>query len=287
MDRVKSALSPGLYLIATPIGSSRDITLRSLDILSLVDVLVAEDTRVLRKLLEIHGIQVGGRQLLSYHDHNSNRVSPQILAALKSGKSVAYASEAGTPMVADPGFNLARAAVAEGYKLVSAPGPCAAIAALTLSGLPTDRFFFQGFLPNAETRRKSVLRKLADVPGTLVFYESPRRVAAMLNDAVETLGADRDAAICREMTKRFEEIIQGELGDLLEQTRSRVFKGELVVLVGRGSPSKTGLEDVEAALNLALRECSVRDAVERVAGQTGTNRRQVYQLALEMTRDEP
>ena len=286
MERVESALSPGLYIIATPIGSSRDITLRSLDILSSVDVLVAEDTRVLRKLLEIHGIQVGGRRLLSYHDHNSNRVSPQILAALKSGKSVAYASEAGTPMVADPGFNLARAAVAEGCKLVSAPGACAAIAALTLSGLPTDRFFFNGFLPNTETRRKSVLQELKDVPGTLVFYESPRRVAAMLSDAVQILGADRDAAICREMTKKFEETIRGALGDLLEQAKSRVFKGEMVVLIGRGLSSEIVLKDVEVALNLALSEFSVRDAVERVAAQTGINRRQVYQLALEMKRDD-
>ncbi|MDT8327436.1 MAG: SAM-dependent methyltransferase, partial [Roseovarius sp.] len=157
MNLNKQKLAPGLYLIATPIGTARDITLRALDILASADVITAEDTRSLRHLMEIHGVPVGDRPLWAYHDHNGERMRPRILAALAEGKSVVYASEAGTPMVADPGFDLGRAAVAEGYDLISAPGPSAVITALTLAGLPTDRFLFAGFLPNASGRRKTVM----------------------------------------------------------------------------------------------------------------------------------
>ncbi len=204
-------LSPGLYLIATPIGTARDITLRALDLLRDADMLVAEDTRSLRKLMDIHGVALQDRLIVAYHDHNGLRVRPRILAALAAGQSVVYASEAGTPMVADPGFDLARAAVGEGHKLISAPGPSAVITALTLSGLPTDQFHFSGFLPNTSSRRKSALAALAQVPGTLILYESPKRLAAMLRDAAATLGGDREAVICRELTKKFEQVLRGIL----------------------------------------------------------------------------
>ena len=174
--------------MATPIGTARDITLRALDILAAADVLVAEDTRSLRRLMEIHGVKPGDRPLLAYHDHNGGRMRPRIMAELAAGKSVVYASEAGTPMIADPGYDLVRAARDEGFDVTSAPGPSAVITALTLAGLPTDRFLFAGFLPNAKSQRKSALTELAGVPATLVFYESPKRVAAMLRDAAEVLG---------------------------------------------------------------------------------------------------
>src|SRR6056297_1347568 len=201
MNPETQALAPGLYLVATPIGAARDITLRALDILAGAEVIAAEDTRSLRRLMELHGIAPGQRPMIAYHDHNGPRARPRLLAALEAGKSVVYAAEAGTPMVADPGFDLVRAAVAGGHAVVSAPGPSAAITALTLSGLPTDRFLFAGFLPAAASRRKSALTELAGVPATLIFYESPRRVAAMLRDAAAVLGGTRRAAVCREITK--------------------------------------------------------------------------------------
>src|SRR6056297_1768849 len=245
MNPDKQKLAAGLYLIATPIGAARDITLRALDLLAAADVLVAEDTRSLRRLMEIHGVSVGDRPVWPYHDHNGARMRPRILAALAEGKSVVYASEAGTPMVADPGFDLGRAAVADGHALISAPGPSAVIAALTVAGLPTDHFFFAGFLPNASGKRKTALETLAEVPGTLVFYESPKRVAAMLRDAATVLGGERQAAVCRELTKKFEEVLRGTLDDLATLCSERALKGEIVVLVDRGRLLKIRECDLE------------------------------------------
>lgn len=280
-----TALAPGLYLIATPIGTARDITLRALDILASADVLVAEDTRSLRRLMDIHGIAPGDRPMLSYHDHNGGKMRPRIMALLAEGKSVAYGSEAGTPMVADPGFDLARAAIEEGHDVVSAPGPSAVITALTLGGLPTDRFFFNGFLPNSSGQRKTALLGLKDVPGTLVFYESPKRVAAMLRDAATVLGATRQAAVCRELTKKFEEIIRGPLSELAEICAEKPLKGEIVVLIDRpGEPSVKDF-DLESLLTVAMANSSLRDAVDEVTAQTGLPRRKVYQLALKMERE--
>lgn len=280
------SLQPGLYLIATPIGTARDITLRALDILSSADVLVAEDTRSLRKLMEIHGVALRDRPMLSYHDHNGGLMRPRLMALLDEGKSVAYGSEAGTPMVADPGFDLARAARAAGHPVVSAPGPSAVITALTVGGLPTDRFFFNGFLPNSTGQRKTALRGLKDVPGTLVFYESPKRVAAMLRDAAEVLGPDRDAAVCRELTKKFEEVIRAPLDDLAQICADRPLKGEIVVLIDRPGEPSVNASDLETLVRTALETGGVRDAADMVAAQTGLPRRQVYQLALKLDRSE-
>ncbi|HKL05336.1 MAG TPA: 16S rRNA (cytidine(1402)-2'-O)-methyltransferase [Roseovarius sp.] len=275
-------LAPGLYLIATPIGTARDITLRTLDILASADVIAAEDTRSLRKLLDIHGISLADRPLVAYHDHNGDRVRPRLIQALEDGKSVVYASEAGTPMVADPGYDLARAAVAEGHKLISAPGPSAAITALTLAGLPTDHFFFAGFLPNASGRRKTALQEVAQVPGTLIFYESPKRIAAMLRDAALVLGGDRRAAVCRELTKKFEEVLRGTLDDLATICADRTLKGEIVVVIDRAGLPNVDEADLDSALRDALQGLSVRDAADKVSTELGLKRRQVYQRALEL-----
>lgn len=279
-------LSPGLYLLATPIGTARDITLRALDILASADVLVAEDTRTLRKLLEIHGIALGDRQVLAYHDHNGSQMRPRLLSLLEQGLSLAYASEAGTPMIADPGFDLARAARAAGHAVVAAPGPSAVVTALTVGGLPTDRFFFAGFLPNASGQRKTALRRYADIPGTLVFYESPKRIAAMLRDAAEVLGPDRPAALCRELTKKFEEVLSGTLQELAETCAGRSFKGEIVVLIDRKSSENINDSDLEEMLKEALSSQTVRDAAETVAARTGLPKRQVYQMALKLEKGE-
>ncbi len=284
MNPVESKLTPGLYLIATPIGAARDITLRALDILAAADVLAAEDTRSLRKLMDIHGVALGERLLISYHDHNAIKVRPRLIAALEAGKSVVYASEAGTPMISDPGYDLARATVAAGHMLISAPGPSAAVTALTLSGLPAERFFFAGFLPNSSTKRKSAIRELAKVPGTLILYESPRRTAAMLKDAAEVLGGDRPAALCRELTKKFEEVLRGTLAELAEQAAERTLKGEIVVLVGQGDSGNVREIDIDRALQTALEGHSVRDAADMVAAELGLKRRPVYQRALELAK---
>ena len=281
-----ASLQPGLYLIATPIGTARDITLRALDILASADVLVAEDTRSLRKLMDIHGVAPRDRLMLSYHDHNGNQMRPRIMGLLTEGKSVVYASEAGTPMVADPGFDLARAARAEGHAVVSAPGPSAVVTALTVGGLPTDKFFFNGFLPNSSGQRKIALAALKEVPGTLVFYESPKRVAKMLRDAAEVLGPTREAAVCRELTKKFEEVIRAPLAELAQICAGTTLKGEIVVLVDRPHLQSVSEEDLTSMVKAALQEGSVRDAADQVARDTGLPRRQVYQLALKLDRTE-
>jgi 16S rRNA (cytidine1402-2'-O)-methyltransferase len=277
-------LPGGLYLVSVPIGTARDITLRALDILASAEVLAAEDTRSLRRLMEIHGIALGDRPLLAYHDHNGARVRPRILAELEAGRSVAYASEAGTPLVADPGFTLARAARDAGHGVTAAPGAVAAVVALTLSGLPSDRFLFAGFLPNASGKRKTAMQGLAAVPATLIFYESPKRVAAMLRDAAEVLGAERPAALCRELTKRFEEVRRGTLAELAAGCEADAPRGEIVVLIGEGDSSNVSLADLDTVLREALDSMSVRDAADHAVATLGAKRRDAYQRALDMDR---
>ena len=277
-----NAIQPGLHFVATPIGAARDITLRALDILAGADVLAAEDTRTLRHLMEMHGVALNGRMVLAYHDHNGDQMRPRLIEALKAGKSVAYASEAGTPLVADPGFQLARAAIDEGLTVLAAPGPSALLCALSVSGLPTDRFFFAGFLPPKSAARKTSLRDLAQVPGSIIFYESPRRIDACLRDMIETLGPNRQAAICRELTKRFEEILRGTLADLSESLSGRDLKGEIVVVVDRADPVPASAQTVEDALREALKTQSSKDAAAQVAQAFGLTRRDLYQLALSL-----
>ncbi len=277
-----NAIQPGLHFVATPIGAARDITLRALDILAGADVLAAEDTRTLRHLMEMHGVALNGRMVLAYHDHNGDQMRPRLIEALKAGKSVAYASEAGTPLVADPGYQLARAAIDEGLTVLAAPGPSALLCALSVSGLPTDRFFFAGFLPPKSAARKTSLRDLAQVPGSIIFYEAPRRVDACLRDMIETLGPNRQAAICRELTKRFEEILRGTLADLSERLAGRDLKGEIVVVVDRADPVPASAQTVEDALREALKTQSSKDAAAQVAQAFGLTRRDLYQLTLSL-----
>ncbi|SHG71179.1 16S rRNA (cytidine(1402)-2'-O)-methyltransferase [Marivita hallyeonensis] len=273
-------IAPGLYLVATPLGNARDITLRALDLLASADVLAAEDTRSLRRLLDIHGVALGDRPLVAYHDHSGANVRARLMAALTDGKSVVYASEAGTPLVSDPGFDLVRAALEAGVPCTTAPGPTAAIAGLTLSGLPSDRFLFAGFLPNASGKRKKALAELADVPATLIFYESPKRLGAMLRDAAEVLGAERDAVVCRELTKKFEERCAGSLADLSLRYGTETPKGEIVVLIDRGEGAVADQADIDAALRAALDHMSVKDAARDIATKFGVPRREAYQRAM-------
>lgn len=276
----RSPLAPGLYLVATPIGAARDITLRALDILASADVLAAEDTRTLRHLMEIHGIPLGDRPLVACHDHNEAQVSPRILKAITEGKSIAYASEAGTPMVSDPGFPMARAVIAEGLSVTAAPGPSAALCALTVAGLPTDRFLFAGFAPSQKSARRTFLQGLAPIEATLVLYESPKRINQILEDCCDILGEGRNIALCRELTKRFEEVIRGTVDEVRQAIAGRDLKGEIVLVIGRGEKAASDAATIEAALDRALEQMTVKDAASAVAEAFDLPRREVYQMAL-------
>jgi 16S rRNA (cytidine1402-2'-O)-methyltransferase len=274
------ALPAGLHIVATPIGAARDITLRALDILASADILVAEDTRSLKKLLTLHGVPVGQRAIWSYHDHSAAKVRDRIVAEVRAGRSVAYASEAGTPLVSDPGFDLVRAVAEDGGTVATAPGPSAVLAALTLAGLPTDRFAFLGFLPPKSGPRGKLLASFAAVPATLVIYEAPKRVQNTLADLCEALGRARPAVLCREMTKRFEEVVRADLGTLHDMMAERDLKGECVIAVGPPAESSADPRDIERALDDALSRGSLRDAAAEISGVFGLPRKEVYAMAL-------
>ncbi|MBN2906646.1 MAG: 16S rRNA (cytidine(1402)-2'-O)-methyltransferase [Rhodobacteraceae bacterium] len=280
MDR--SPLAPGIYFVATPIGAARDITLRGLDILAMADVIAAEDTRTARHLMQIHGIALGERALIAYHDHSAPAVRARLVGMAADGQSIACVSEAGTPMVADPGYPLARDAIAAGVPVHAAPGPSALLAALSVSGLPSDRVLFAGFAPPQAGARARMLKDLAGLKATLVFYESPRRVRRFLGELAQHLGQEREAAVCRELTKRFEEVSRGTLGALAQEFATREVKGEIVVLVGRGGDQQAAAADVETALRNALDRVSLKDAVAEVSAALNLPRRQVYQVALKL-----
>jgi 16S rRNA (cytidine1402-2'-O)-methyltransferase len=274
-----SALAPGLYLVATPIGNSRDITLRALDVLAAADVLAAEDTRTARRLLEIHGVQLGGRPLLPYHDHNGPQMRPRILSEISEGRSVAYVSDAGTPLVADPGYRLAKEVAEAGAPVVSVPGPSAVLAALSVAGLPTDRFFFAGFPPAQAGPRRRWLAELSDVAATVVLFESAKRCSRTVPDLVEVFGGDRRAALCRELTKLHENVRRGTLADIAGSVLDDPPRGEVVLVIDRAAAGK-GHVPLDDALKEAMETMSLRDATDFVAEATGEPRRQVYQAAL-------
>ncbi len=272
-------LDAGLYLVATPLGNARDITLRALDVLAAAEVLAAEDTRTLRRLMEIHGIALGGRRIIAYHDHSNARDRGAVLSALSDGRSVAYASEAGTPLVADPGYQLVQDAVEAGIDVVPVPGPSAMIAAVTVAGLPSDRFTFLGFPPAQKSARAKLFRDVKDMKGTLIFYESPKRLGACLAEAARVMGEDRPAAVCRELTKKFEETRRDTLGGLAAQYGDAPPKGEIVLLIGEGERTVDPAE-VETALRTAMETLKLKDAAREVSEMYGVSRRDLYQLGL-------
>ena len=277
-------LDPGLYLVSTPIGRARDITLRALDVLNAAEVLAAEDTRTLRHLMAIHGIPLRGRRLLSYHDHNAERARPAILAAIAAGRSVAYCSDAGTPLVADPGFRLARDISAEGGRVHAVPGASALLAALTVAGQPTDRFLFAGFAPSPRGARRRWLAELAEIDATVAIFESPRRVKELLNDLCEIDG-ERDISVCRELTKKFEEVMRGPACVIAGQIPAEGLRGEVVVVMGPPAAVLADDRAVQDALLARLGSMTIRDAVAEVAAQTGRPRKEVYRMALSMQED--
>ncbi len=276
-------LSPGLYIVSTPIGAARDITLRALDVLSVADIIAAEDTRNTRKLMDIHGIALGDRKLISYHDHNGEEKRPFLLKALEEGRSVALVSDAGTPLLADPGYHLAQHVRDEGHNVRTAPGASALLAALCVAGQPTDKFFFAGFAPNKTKARTDYFRSLADIPSTLVFYESPKRLSKCLADMIAAFGKERSATICRELTKKFEEARRGTLQDLVDHyADAPTPKGEIVIVVGIPVKAEITQDDIDAALLTALKDMKVKDAANKVSQDMGISRKEAYNRALDI-----
>ena len=277
-----TALAPALYLVATPIGNLADITLRALEVLQGVGRIFCEDTRVTGKLLAKYAIST---PLAAYHDHNADHVRPTILAALHRGERVALVSDAGTPLVSDPGYKLVRQAIAEGLQITAVPGPSAALTAVILSGLPPDAFLFAGFLPPRSAARRRALTRWAAVEATLVFFESTSRVAESLTDMAAVLG-DRPAAVLRELTKLHEETRRAKLADLANHYLTvGPPRGEAVIVVGPPEPCPPDEAEVEARLRVALAELGVREAAARLAAETGLSRGALYRRALAIRKE--
>jgi 16S rRNA (cytidine1402-2'-O)-methyltransferase len=277
-NAVPQTMEAGLYVVATPIGNLRDITLRALDVLMAADLILCEDTRITRRLAARYGLKA---TLTAYHEHNAHVVGPEAVARIQAGGRVALVSDAGTPLISDPGGRLVADVVAAGLPVIPIPGPSAPLAALVASGLPAARFLFAGFLPDKTTARRKELQDLTGVPATLVFFESPKRLGAALADMAAVLGP-RPAAVCRELTKTFEEVRRGSLADLAESYDGAEVKGEIVIVVAPPLP-KTEAErvaDLDDLLADALGRGSLADAVREVVSATGLPRRQVYDRAL-------
>lgn len=271
---------PGLYIVSTPIGNLGDMSFRARDVLEQADIIACEDTRVTGKLLAHFDVRT---PTVSYHDHNEQRVLPRLMATLAAGQIVALVSDAGTPLISDPGYRLVKEARAAGFLVNSIPGASAILAALTSAGLPTDRFMFAGFLPSKTGARRKILSDLAPIMATLVFYESPKRLKSSLKDIFEVLG-DREAAVCRELTKLFEEVRSGKLSDLARHYRKADKpKGEIVIIVGPPLAAEASEDQLDQALIKALENLSVKEAVASVTYTTGLKRKQVYARALELS----
>ena len=275
-------LKPGLYIIATPIGNARDITLRAIDILQIADVIVCEDTRVTAKLLAIHHIT---RPLIAYHEHNSELAGPKILNRLKRGEVVALVSDAGTPLISDPGFRLVQACAQENIYATHLPGASSVLTSIVLAGLPTDRFLFAGFPPNKQGKRTNFFEGLKFVQATLIFFENPKRIIKSLNNMASVFGP-RDAAVGRELTKKFEEIQRGSLQKLSDHyIQVGVPKGEVTIVISppTANEMETPQEDIDRLLKKVLAISSVKDAVSAVVKATGAQKRDVYTRALELS----
>ncbi|MEI9422498.1 16S rRNA (cytidine(1402)-2'-O)-methyltransferase [Mesorhizobium sp. Cs1299R1N1] len=277
-------LDPALYLVATPIGNLADITLRALETLAAADIVACEDTRVSRVLLDRYGIR---RRTTAYHEHNADQAGPKLIAALEAGQSVALISDAGTPLVSDPGYRLVGEALGQGIRVVPIPGPSAPLAALTASGLPSDAFLFAGFLPVKVGQRLSRLEALKAVPATLIFFESPRRLAESLGAMVEALGGERKAAIGRELTKTFEEMRTGTLQALADHyAAADTPKGEIVVCIGPAEAKANEPEDIDRLLLSLAAEMPASKAAAEAAKMTGGQKQALYRRLLEL-KDRP
>ncbi|MBV8682193.1 MAG: 16S rRNA (cytidine(1402)-2'-O)-methyltransferase [Caulobacteraceae bacterium] len=275
-ERANAVLAPGLYVVATPIGNLRDITLRALDVLSAADLVLCEDTRVGGKLLAAHGIAA---RLERYDEHAAERVRPMVLQRLVEGARIALTSDAGTPLVSDPGYRLVLEAAAQGSDVFPIPGPSASLAALTAAGLPTDRFLFAGFPPTKTAARRSLFEELAPIRATLLFYETGPRLADSLADMAAVLGR-REACVARELTKLHETIVRGSLTELAADPRCQEPKGEIVVVVGPPAAEHISLDQADEALAEAVARLGPSAGAAEVAKALGLSRRDLYARAL-------
>lgn len=275
-------MASGLYLVATPIGNLRDITVRALETLAAADVIACEDTRITRRLVDHYGITV---PLTPYHEHNAQEARPALLRQLVDGRAIALVSDAGTPLISDPGYKLVREACGAGHTVTAVPGASAVLTALSLAALPTDRFLFDGFLPPKQAARQKRAQELSRIPATLVLFETGPRIADALADLTAAFGT-RDAAICRELTKLHEEIRRGDLAALAQAYADGAeTRGEFVIVIAPPADDEVpSIDDVDALLSAALARLSVKDAVAEVAAATGQKRRDIYQRALELTK---
>ena len=278
-----SKAPPGLILVATPIGNLGDITLRALQTLATVDVIACEDTRITRRLLERYCISA---ELTPYHEHNAAAARPKLLQRLSLGESIALVSDAGTPLISDPGFKLVREARAAGHSVTALPGPSSVLTALSVAALPTDRFFFEGFLPARQGARRARIAELSAIDATLVFFESGNRVRETIGDLAATLG-DREAAVCRELTKLHEEVLRAPLARLAGDTDDLETRGEFVLVIGPPAADAQTItaEALDDVLRGALRDFSLKDAVAHAVALSGRPRREVYARALELARE--
>ena len=276
---------PGtLYIVATPIGNLEDLSRRAERVLSTVDLILAEDTRHSRKLLSSFNIRTA---VLAFHENNEERTTPQVISRLAAGCNVALVADAGTPLISDPGFKLVRQAHAENIPVSPIPGPTALIAALSASGIPPARFLFEGFAPSKSEARRKRLQKLADSGHTMVFYESPHRIKAFLADARSIFGADREASVARELTKKFETIRHGTLGGLIEWMNHDPDqgRGEFVVIITGGEGGKTGKTELAAMLEVLLKTQTLKQSVQIATELTGGSRNEIYDLAVTLQKD--
>lgn len=272
----------GLHLVATPIGNLGDITLRALETLAGADIVACEDTRMTRRLMDRYGIKA---VLKPYHEHNAIAARPKILEQLAQGASIALVSDAGTPLISDPGFKLVREVCAAGLPVIALPGPSSVLAALSVAALPTDRFFFEGFLPHKENARRARIAELARIEATLVIFEAGTRVENSLRDLADILGT-RDAAVCREMTKLHEDIRRAPLPDLARSASELETRGEFVLVIGPPAPDSGIMNetDLDAMLHEALARSSVKDAVAQAVELSGRSRREIYARALALSK---
>ncbi len=271
-------LEPGLYVVSTPIGNLRDITLRALDVLAQAEIILCEDTRVTGKLMHAYGLK---QKLIRYDEHEAEMARPRILASLARGERVALVSDAGTPLVSDPGYRLVREAAASGFAVYPIPGASAVLAGLAIAGLPTDRFLFAGFPPPKSAGRRAMFEELKPVRATLVFYEGISRTADCLADMAAVFG-ERPAAVARELTKLHETLLRGTLGQLAVHPAMQNPKGEIVILVGQGTEAAATADDADTALAEALTRMGPADAASEVAKALGLNRRELYRRALDL-----
>jgi 16S rRNA (cytidine1402-2'-O)-methyltransferase len=277
-------LSPGLYVVATPIGNLKDVSFRALSVLAAADAVLAEDTRVTKTLLAHYGITT---PLVAYHEHSNEAVRERMIHRVREGQALALVSDAGTPLVSDPGYKLVKAAIEEGLPVTPIPGPSAVMTALVVSGLPTDRFFFEGFLPPKSAARRTRLAEIGTIPGTLMLFEAPHRLPEMLADAAAVLG-ERQAVVARELTKMFETVRRGTLPDLAAAFATEgPPKGEIVVLIGEATKAMQAAE-VDAVLDdklgTALATHSIKDAAALVADELGIPKREAYARALALAK---